>query len=47
MDDGGQFYGQVAIGEHVVIGDRVKLVPRKLHQGAGMVQYFWKVAPCR
>jgi hypothetical protein len=47
MDDGGQFYGQVAIGEHVAIGDRVKLVPRKLHHGAGMVQYFWKVMSCR
>ena len=47
MDDGGQFYGQVAIGENVVIGDRVKLVPRTLHHGGGMVQYFWKVTPCR
>ncbi len=47
MDDGGQFYGQVAVGEHVAIGDRVKLVPRKLHHGAGMIQYFWKVTPCR
>jgi hypothetical protein len=46
MDDGGQFYGQVAVGEHVAIDDRVKLVPRKLHQGAGIIQYFWKVTPC-
>lgn len=47
MDDGGQFYGQVAMGEHVAIGDRVQLVPRRLHHGGGMVQYFWKVTPCR
>ena len=47
MDDGGQFYGQVAMGEDVAIGDRVKLVPRRLHHGGGMVQYFWKVTPCR
>jgi hypothetical protein len=47
MDDGGQFYGQVAIGEHVAIDDRVELVPRRLHNGGGMIQYFWKVRPCR
>jgi hypothetical protein len=47
MDDGGQFYGQVAMGEHTSIGDRVELVPRRLHHGGGMVQYFWKVKPCR
>jgi hypothetical protein len=47
MDDGGQFYGQVAIGEHTAIGDRVELVPRRLHHGGGMIQYFWKVRPCR
>lgn len=47
MDDGGRFYGQVAMGEHVGIGDRVELVPRRLHQGGGMIQYFWKVRPCR
>jgi uncharacterized OB-fold protein len=47
IDDGGQFFGQVAIGETVAIGDRVELVPRILHKGGGMVQYFWKVKPCR
>jgi hypothetical protein len=46
IDGGGQFYGQVAMGEHVEIGQRVMLVPRRLHEGAGMIQYFWKVAPC-
>jgi hypothetical protein len=47
MDAGGQFYGQVAMGEDVTIGDRVELVPRRLHHGGGMIQYFWKVKPCR
>jgi hypothetical protein len=46
MDDGGQFYGQVAVGEHAAIGDRVELVPRRLHHGGGTIQYFWKVKPC-
>jgi uncharacterized OB-fold protein len=46
-DAGGQFYGQAAMGEHVAIGDRVELVPRRLHHGGGMIQYFWKVRPCR
>jgi hydroxymethylglutaryl-CoA synthase len=47
LDAGGQFFGQVAVGEHVAIGDRVELVPRRLHQGNGIVQYFWKARPCR
>jgi hypothetical protein len=47
MDAGGQFYGQVAMGEHAEIGNRVELVPRRLHHGGGMVQYFWKVRRCR
>lgn len=46
MDRGGQFYGQVAMGEHVSMGEHVELVPRRLHQGGGMIQYFWKVRPC-
>jgi hypothetical protein len=47
LDDGCRFYGQAAAGEHVAIGDRVRLVPRRLHAGGGIVQYFWKVSPCR
>jgi hypothetical protein len=46
MDAGGQFFGQVAMGETVAIGDRVELVPRRLHTGGGAVQYFWKAKPC-
>jgi hypothetical protein len=47
IDDGGRFYGQVAAGEEIAIGDQVRLVPRRLFEGGGMVQYFWKVAACR
>jgi hypothetical protein len=47
LDDGSRFYGQVAAGEEVEIGQEVRLVPRRLHAGGGLVQYFWKVAPCR
>ena len=46
LDDGGRFYGQVAMGEEVEIGSRVQLAPRRLHQGGGVVQYFWKAVPC-
>jgi hypothetical protein len=46
IEGGGRFYGQVAAGEEVTIGDRVCLVPRRLFEGDGMVQYFWKVALC-
>ena len=27
--------------------ERVRLVPRRLHRGGDVVQYFWKVKPCR
>ncbi len=47
LDDGARFYCQMATGEEAAIGDRVRLVPRRLHQGGGVVQYFWKAAPCR
>jgi hypothetical protein len=47
LDSGDRFYGQVAIGEQVAIGDRVELALRRLHQGAGINHYFWKVKPCR
>jgi uncharacterized OB-fold protein len=45
LDGGGRFYGQVVPSARVRIGDRVRLVPRRLHDGAGMAQYFWKVRP--
>jgi hydroxymethylglutaryl-CoA synthase len=47
LDDGARFYGQVAMGEEIVIGSPVRLVPRRLHAGGGIVQYFWKATPCQ
>lgn len=47
IDGGGRFFGQVTAGDTVAIGDQVQLVPRRLHAGGGLIQYFWKVAPCR
>ena len=43
LDGGARFYGQVVPSASVEIGDRVRLVPRRLHLGGGAVQYFWKV----
>jgi uncharacterized OB-fold protein len=45
LDGGGRFYGQVADGREVAIGDRVDLVLRRLHDGGGVPQWFWKVRP--
>ncbi|MCW2993994.1 MAG: hypothetical protein JWQ18_1489, partial [Conexibacter sp.] len=47
VDGGGRFFGQVCAGEEVEIGSRIRLVPRRLHSGGDVVQYFWKVSPCR
>jgi len=47
IEGGGRFFGQVTAGDRVGIGDRVRLVPRRLHAGGGMVQWFWKVGPCQ
>ncbi len=40
---GARFYGQVVPSGTVEIGQRVRLVPRRLHLGGNAVQYFWKV----
>lgn len=45
LDGGGRFYGQVVPSAQVEVGDRVRLVPRRLHDGGGAAQYFWKVTP--
>lgn len=47
MDGGGRFYGQVVPSGAVGVGERARLVPRVLHRGEDVVQYFWKVEPCR
>ncbi len=43
LDGGARFYGQVVPSATVEIGQRVRLVPRRLHLGGDAVQYFWKV----
>jgi uncharacterized OB-fold protein len=43
LDSGARFYGQVVPSGTVEIGQRVRLVPRRLHLGGNAVQYFWKV----
>jgi hypothetical protein len=47
LEGGGRFFGQVVAGDKVAVADPVRLVPRRLHDGGGVVQYFWKVEPCR
>jgi uncharacterized OB-fold protein len=47
LADGGRFYAQVTAGEEIQIDQEVRLVPRRLHDGGGVVHYYWKVAPCR
>ncbi len=47
LDGGGRFYGQVAGGGTVEIGESVRLVLRRLHSGGGVPHYFWKVSPNR
>ena len=44
LDGGARFYGQVVPSGSVEIGQRVHLVPRRLHTGGNAVQYFWKVS---
>jgi hypothetical protein len=51
LDDRTRFYGQVAAGSELEIGQRARLVPRRLHDGGsdpatGFIQYFWKARPC-
>lgn len=47
VDGGGRFYGQAVPWAALAVGDRVRLAPRVLHRGGDVVQYFWKVEPCR
>ena len=47
LDRGGRFYGQVVPSGEIAVGEQVRLVPRVLHRGGDVVQYFWKVEPCR
>lgn len=47
LEGGGRFYGQVVPSREVAVDEQVRLVPRVLHRGGQVVQYFWKVEPCR
>jgi uncharacterized OB-fold protein len=47
LTDGSRFYGQVTAGEEIEIDQEVRLVPRRLHEGGGVAQYFWKVKACQ
>lgn len=48
VDGGGRFYGQLtdAHGEALAIGDRVEFTFRRIHEGGGFINYFWKLRPC-
>lgn len=46
LDGGGRFYGQaVEEAAPLGVGDRCRLVLRRLHRGGGLPHYFWKVMP--
>ncbi|MYW04389.1 zinc ribbon domain-containing protein, partial [Streptomyces sp. SID3343] len=46
LADGARFYGQVAAGHDVAIGDAVELVLRRVPTGAGAApRWFWKILP--
>lgn len=47
MEGGGRFYAQFtdADAREVSIGMPVELTFRRLHEGGGLVHYFWKFRP--
>lgn len=49
VDGGGRFYGQATDcrPDEIAIGSRVEFTFRRLHEGSGFVNYFWKVRPQR
>ncbi len=47
LEDGSRFYCQVLPGQRLQIDEEAQLLPRRLHEGGGMIQYFWKAAQCR
>lgn len=44
VDGGGRFYGQLtdSDGKGIAIGSRVRFTFRRIHEGGGFVNYFWK-----
>ncbi len=49
LKSGGRFYGQITDAnlEEIKIGLTVELCLRKLHEGEGFRNYFWKIRPLR
>jgi 3-hydroxy-3-methylglutaryl CoA synthase/uncharacterized OB-fold protein len=49
IDGGGRFYGQItdARADESVIGGRVQFTYRRIHEGGGFINYFWKLRPVR
>jgi uncharacterized OB-fold protein len=47
MDGGGRLYLQVADSDTVDVGDSVILTFRRLHEGGGNHNYYWKARPIR
>jgi 3-hydroxy-3-methylglutaryl CoA synthase/uncharacterized OB-fold protein len=47
MEGGGRFFGQMAASSpgRAHTGLQVRLVLRRLHEGGGLVHYFWKLLP--
>ncbi len=45
LDGGGRFFGQAVrdVPRRLAVGDRVRLVLRRLHTASGLPHYFWKV----
>lgn len=46
-DGGGRLYLQIADADDIGIGERVALTYRRLHEGAGNRNYYWKARPIR
>ncbi len=47
VDGGGRLYLQVADADHIEIGAPVALTYRRLHEGGGNHNYYWKARPLR
>ena len=46
-DGGGRVYLQVADSDHIEIGTPVTFTYRRLHEGGGNHNYYWKARPLR
>lgn len=47
MEGGGRLYLQVADSDTIAVGDPVVLTFRRLHEGGGNHNYYWKARPIR